>query len=74
MKKMFIHWDEKGDLIEIRFGKATPSYFEEIGDDVFERRDEETKEITGYAIFNIQKRKQSREISVDLPKAVFAEI
>ena len=37
---------------------------------VFERRDEETEEIKGYAIFNVIKRKekQPKEIVVDLPE------
>lgn len=29
-----------------------PAYYEDNGDDVFERRDEETGEVKGYAFFN----------------------
>ncbi|MBN2422956.1 hypothetical protein JXB41_07050 [Candidatus Woesearchaeota archaeon] len=53
-KKLFIHYDPKGDLLEIRFGKPTESYYEDMGDDVFQRRDQKTKEITGYAFFNVK--------------------
>lgn len=38
-KKMFIHWDCEGDLLELRFGKPTSSYYEAKGDDFFERHD-----------------------------------
>ncbi len=67
--KMNIHWDQEGDLLEIRFGKPTTSYYEEVRDDVFERRDEKTGKIIGYAFFNVQKRKQTHplDIVVDVP-------
>jgi len=57
---MFIHWDAEGDFLEVRFGKPTPSYYEDNGDDVFERRDEETGEVRGYAFFNFMKKKKNR--------------
>ena len=66
-KKMFIHYNPEGDYLEVRFGKATPSYFEPIGDDTFERRDEETKEVKGYAFFNVKKRENQKGIEVDIP-------
>ena len=66
---MFIHYDAEGDFLEIRFGKPSESYYEEIGDDVFERRDEKTEDVRGYAFFNVQKRKekQPEDIEVDIP-------
>jgi hypothetical protein len=74
MKKMFIHWDAEGDFLEVRFGKPTASYYEDLGDDVFERRDEKTKKVTGYAIFNIQKRKNKspQDIAVNIPELISA--
>lgn len=68
-KKMAIHWDQEGDYLEVRFGRPTPSYYEDMGDDVFERRDEKTNDLTGYAIFNVLKRKNAviRDIEVELP-------
>ncbi|MBI3032606.1 hypothetical protein HYY69_03965 [Candidatus Woesearchaeota archaeon] len=68
-KKMFIHWDQEGDYLEVRFGKPTSSYYEDVGDDIFERRDEKTNTVTGYAIFNVLKRKNAavRDIEVELP-------
>ena len=66
---MFIHWDSEGDFLEIRFGKPTLSYYEDKGKDVFERRDEKTGKVKGYAFFNIQKRKEKipQDIVVDMP-------
>ena len=68
-QKMHIHWDPEGDHLEVRFGKPTPSYYEEVGGDVFERRDEKTGKVVGFAFFNVQKRKTKvlQDIIVDLP-------
>ena len=56
MKSNFnIYYDEEGDLLELRVGKPTESYSEEISDGVFERRDEESEEIKGLTIFNFKK-------------------
>ena len=69
IKKMIIHYDPEGDFLEVRFGPVTPSYYENIGDDIFERRDRGSKEIKGYAIFNVKKRKinELKDIEVDIP-------
>ena len=68
-RKMHIHWDPEADHLEVRFGKVKPSYYENVGDDVFERRDEETNKVIGYAFFNVQKRKKQvpQDIVVDIP-------
>lgn len=69
---MHIHWDSEADHLEVRFGKVTPAYYEEVGEDVFERRDEKTNKVSGYAFFNVQKRKKQspQDIEVDLPAAI----
>lgn len=66
---MFIHYDPEGDFMEVRFGKIVPSYYEDLGDDVFERRDEKTNKVIGFAFFNVQKRKekQPQDIEIELP-------
>jgi len=71
MKKMFIHYDNESDYIEVRFGKPTPSYYEDMGDDLFKRRDEKTDEVVGYAFFNVSKRKDQipQDIEIELPTA-----
>ncbi len=70
MKKMHIYYDDEADYLEIRFGKPTPAYYEHIGDDVFERYDERTKKVTGFAIFNVQKRKEKNAKPVDIDVAI----
>jgi len=69
-EKLYIHYDPEGDFLEVRFGKPTPSYYENRGDDVFERRDEQSGKVKGYAIFNIQKRKgkKPKDIAVPIPQ------
>ena len=70
---MNIHYDPEGDYLEVRFGKPTPSYFDNMGKDIFVRRDRKTKEIMGYAIFNVKKRelkKQHQDIEVELPAVI----
>ena len=66
-EKMSIHYDAEGDFLEVRFGKPTPSHYKDIGDDTFERIDEKTNKTKGYAFFNVQKRKQTKDIEVKLP-------
>ncbi|MBI2136388.1 hypothetical protein HYU06_04915 [Candidatus Woesearchaeota archaeon] len=58
-----------GRAFDVRFGEPTASYYEDLGDDLFERRDEKTEQVKGYAIFNIQKRKENKlkDIEVELP-------
>jgi len=68
---MQIHWDAAGDFLEVRFGKPTPSYYDDLGNDIFERHDNATGEVKGYAFFNVQKRKQKspQDIEVNVPQA-----
>lgn len=68
-QKMIIHWDAEGDFLEVRFGKPTPSYYEDKGEDIFERRDEKTGKVKGYAFFNFLQKKKSvpQDIEIDLP-------
>jgi len=70
-QKMQIHWDAAGDFLEVRFGKPTPSYYDDLGNDIFERHDNATGEVKCYAFFNVQKRKQKspQDIEVNVPQA-----
>ena len=54
-KKMYIHYDKEGDYLEVRFGPPSESYYEEMEEDTFERIDEKTGKVVGYAFFNVQK-------------------
>ena len=64
--KMRIYYDAEGDFLEISFGKTTPSYYDHLGDGIFERRDEKTNQIKGYAIFSFQKRQEGSTPHIDL--------
>ncbi|MBI4140209.1 hypothetical protein HY485_00060 [Candidatus Woesearchaeota archaeon] len=67
-EKMFIHWDAEGDFLEVRFGKPTPSFYDDLGNDVFERKDEKTNQVKGYAFFNVIKKmkKEPQDIAINL--------
>ena len=65
---MHIHYDNEGDYLEIRVGKPKEGYFNEVGNDMFERIDEKTGKVIGLAIFNFKKRtKKFKDIDVCLP-------
>ena len=51
--KMELDYDAEADILEIFIGEPTPSYFEEIDDDLFEGRDKKTGELKGYKICDI---------------------
>ena len=69
--KLFIHYDEEGDLLELRIGKPTEAYFEEIDEGIFERRDEKTREVKGFKIFGFKKRAQKlKDIEISLPTSL----
>ena len=61
MEKLNIWFDEEGDFLEIRIGKKK-GFFREIGDDVWERVDENGN-VTGIAILNFTKR-EKREVEL----------
>ena len=71
--KLHIYYDEEGDFLELRIGKPTPSLYNNLGNDVFQRIDEKTKEIKGFAVFNFKKRTE-KLIEIDVPLAVNVKI
>ena len=51
-----IYYDDEGDFLEITVSNPPKeSYCEDISEDVFVRKDEETKEIMGIGILNFKK-------------------
>jgi len=56
MGKMRVWYDREGDFLEIIFHDAK-GYMRDLGDDIFERVDEQGK-VIGFAIFNFSKRDQ----------------
>lgn len=67
-EKLNVYYDQEGDFLELRIGKPTSSVYNEIGNDVFQRVDEKTGMIKGFAIFNFKKRTQKlKDIDIPLP-------
>ena len=70
MKKKNIEffYDPESDMLEIFIGKSeSPPIFDEISPDLFEGRDEKTKELKGYKIFNLTKQKNLKNVKVSIP-------
>ena len=66
MEKMSIWYDKEGDFLEVTF-RAAKGYMRDLGDDIFERVDEQGK-VIGFAIFNFSKRDQQ---TVEVPLELF---
>ena len=72
-KKIALRYDEEGDYLEIYFGKIREGYFREIGNKYFERVDQKTGKVVGYAIFNFTKRKDKFvNVEITLPQEALA--
>ncbi len=66
-EKTAIMYDEVGDILEVRVGKPSQAYFEDLGNDIFERKEERTGKTKGFVILNFKKRVDKKE-SVMLPE------
>jgi uncharacterized protein YuzE len=65
MGKMRVWYDKEGDFLEVTFFDAK-GYMRDLGDDVFERVDEQGR-VIGVAIFNFSKRdQQAVEVPLEL--------
>jgi len=66
--KLHIYYDQEGDFLELRIGKPTASVYNNLGNDIFQRIDEKTGKVKGFAIFNFKKRTEKlKNIDVTLP-------
>jgi uncharacterized protein YuzE len=66
--KMNISYDDEGDYLEISIENSSPTYGEEIGDDVTLFKKESTNEVVGVGILNFKKRTESlKDIKLNLP-------
>ena len=66
--RMNIYYDEEGDYLEIFIEGNSPTYGEEIGDDVTLFKTETNGEIVGVGILNFKKRSKSlQDIKLNLP-------
>ena len=68
-----LYYDEEADVLEVFLGEPTPSYFEEIEDDVFEGKDKRTNELKGFKIFNFRKRGGIKNVKISLPANIKIE-
>jgi uncharacterized protein YuzE len=66
MGKMSVWYDKEGDFLEVTF-RAAKGYMRDLGDDIFERVDEQGA-VIGFAIFNFSKRDQQ---TVEVPLQLF---
>ncbi|GAI26278.1 unnamed protein product [marine sediment metagenome] len=66
--KMNIYYDEEGDYLEIFIENKSPTYGEDIEEDITLFKTEETDEIVGIGILNFKKRTKSlKDIKLNLP-------
>lgn len=66
--KMNIYYDEKGDYLEIFIAGESPTYGEDIGDDITLFKSESTDEVVGIGILNFKARAKSlQDIKLNLP-------
>ena len=61
--KMSVYYDEEGDYLEIFIEGSSPTYGEEIGDDVTLFKKEGTDEVVGVGILNFKERTKDLEKS-----------
>ena len=65
MGKMTVWYDKEGDFLEVTFRESKGS-MRDIGDDIFERVDEQGR-VIGFAILNFSKRdKKAVEVPLEL--------
>ena len=66
--KMNIYYDEEGDYLEIFMESSSPTYGEEVGDDITLLKKEGSNEIVGISVLNFRKRTKSlNDIKLNLP-------
>ena len=66
--QMEIYYDEEGDYLEIFIEGKSPTYGEEIGDDITLFKKEETDEMVGLAVLNFKERtKNLKDVKLKLP-------
>lgn len=66
--KMNLYYDDEGDYLEIFIAGHSPSYGEEIGDDITLIKSEKNGEVVGIGILNFKRRaKTLSDIQLNLP-------
>ncbi|MEK6792895.1 MAG: DUF2283 domain-containing protein [Nanoarchaeota archaeon] len=66
--KMTLHYDQESDYLEIFIEDSSPTYGQEVGEDITVFRNKDTEEIVGIGILNFKKRTKSlASIQLNLP-------
>ena len=66
--QMSIYYDEEADYLEIFIAGASPTYGEEIGEDITLFKKEKTDEVVGVGILNFKNRTKSLgDLKLNLP-------
>ncbi len=66
--KMNIYYDQEGDYLEIFIEDSSPTYGEEMGNDITVFKSEKTNDVVGIGILNFKRRtKNLEEIKLNLP-------
>ena len=69
--QMSIYYDEEGDYLEVFISGVSPTYGEEVGDDITLFKKEGTDEVIGVGILNFKKRAKSlKDIKLNLPFSI----
>lgn len=66
-KRLHVWYDHEGDFLEFRVGEPVKGYFRPLGEECFERLNEETGEVVGFAIFNFIKRFPEEHTDLKFP-------
>lgn len=66
--KLNISYDQENDYLEIFIESSSPTYGQEIGEDITVFRNKSTEEVVGVGILNFKKRTKSlANLSLNLP-------
>jgi len=66
--KMTLHYDQESDYLEIFIEGSSPTYGQEVGEDITVFRNKDTGEVVGVGILNFKKRTKSFDnLKLDLP-------
>ena len=65
---MTLHYDQESDYLEIFIEDSSPTYGQEVGEDITVFRNKDTEEVVGIGILNFKKRTKSlASIQLNLP-------
>ena len=66
--KMTLHYDQESDYLQIFIEGSSPTYGQEVGEDITVFRNKDTGEVVGVGILNFKKRTKSFDnLKLDLP-------